>query len=234
MSQLKEEAYELTIDNPYYKTFVTPTYINHQYGEEVDWDVIPESYKDTVKTYRINCDRCGNQIRRPLEHFKLESMFIEGSRSWDLTMEFIPVTLKNLVINAGNLNKEFMTGMERLVNLELLNVDDEYEFQHSDPEEEEWNPFTQKDYREIVALPRLRTLILGNYYNPRVKPVLNKTVIRAHPMFVNYHIRSIEYTDDSMGLTLSVISKVESYRVSSERSSGVRQRDSRAAAAKKS
>jgi hypothetical protein len=80
---------------------------------------------DTLETLKITTDFINSIPSNVLKFKNLKTLIADGSRFWDLTMEQVPTCVEVLdLTRQSNLSPECLRGMERLVNLKELRIDD--------------------------------------------------------------------------------------------------------------
>jgi hypothetical protein len=83
---------------------------------------------DTLEELYIHTDFIHNLPSNVLKFTKLKKLEIAGSRFWNLTMERVPVSVEKLIMTEhSNLSPRCIIGMNRLVNLKELWVDDVFD-----------------------------------------------------------------------------------------------------------
>ena len=149
-----------------------------------------------VKSLYIETDFISYLPENVMKFKNLISLRVSGSRFWDLNMEQVPTTVKYLsFIEHSNLANDCVKGMERLVNLEILIIDEEpfRIITHETNYNEEY-----EEIIPVVDLPKLKTIFLDKYFNMSIfEGDCSDEHITNNPFFNNirHRIDKIKFLD---------------------------------------
>jgi hypothetical protein len=146
-----------------------------------------------------------------ISHFvNLKHLEVSGSRFWNLKMSQVPVTVTKLIlVHHTNLSPECTKGLERLVNLEHLELDiHPFGLYHIfDGGEYDNNNENYDDIIPIYNLPKLKMIVLESGIGFRKNELLDnwRDIVKNNKLFDNlrYRINCIEYEEMRVTITLN-------------------------------